>query len=254
MFYKRLTLYFFFFFTLLHCEAQNCTINIKGNVFDEASKSPLAYVNVFIQEIQNGTTTDDEGNFEIDNICEGHYHFIVSHIGCEDEKFHFDIYRDTTITIGLSHTPISLGTVEIAGQKDDFSNQANTKVTRKVIEDNSNQNISGILENETGVHLIKNGNGISKPVVHGLYGNRLLVLNNGIVQSGQQWGNDHSPEIDPFAADKITVLKGVSVIEYGGGNLGSVILSEPKKIEKEPQYHQCTVEPIYTWDCLESKW
>ncbi len=237
MFNKKLNLIFLAFFALLNCKAQECNIAITGTVIDEASQSPLSYVNIFIQETQTGTTTDDDGQFAFDDICEGHYHFIVSHIGCADEKFHFDIFQDTTINIGLSHTPTSLGTVVIAGQQNDFDNQANLTVKRNIIEDNSNQNLSGMLENETGIHLLKNGNGISKPIVHGLYGNRLMVLNNGVLQSGQQWGNDHSPEIDPFSSDKITVLKGASVIEYGGGNLGSAILTAPKRIEREPHLH-----------------
>ena len=216
--------------------AQKCSITIDGYVYDEVSLSPLAFVNIYVQESQDGVTTDDDGRFLLENICPGEYHFIISHIGCEDEKLHFDITKDTTLNISLLHTPSSLGTVVITGEKEE-GNQANLSVARKVIEDNSNQNLSGILENETGVHLIKNGTGISKPVVHGLFGNRLLILNNGIPQSGQQWGNDHSPEIDPFSSDKITVLKGASAIEYGGGNLGSVVLTEPKRIEREHHLH-----------------
>lgn len=219
------------------CFGQQCDLSVEGFVFDEALQRPLAYVNVFIQETQMGAISDEEGKFVLNNICPGHYHFIVSHIGCEDEKFHFDIFKDTIITIELSHTPTSLGTIVVEGKKDNFNNQANLSINRKAIEDNSNQSLSAMLENETGVHLIKNGNGISKPIVHGLYGNRLMILNNGIIQSGQQWGNDHSPEIDPFASDKITVIKGASALEYGGGNLGSIVLSEPKRIKQEPHLH-----------------
>ena len=224
-------------FLFFKCNAQDCNITIKGQVIDEESNSPLSYVNIFIQETNGGTTTDDEGRFWLDNICAGEYHFILSHIGCEGKKMHFDIFEDTILNIVLAHTPTTFGTIVVEGKKDNFNNQPNISVNRQTIEDNTNQNISGILENETGVSLLKNGTGISKPVVHGLYGNRLTILNNGVQQSGQQWGNDHSPEIDPFASDKITVLKGVNAIEYGGGNLGSVILSEPKKIEDEPHLH-----------------
>ena len=234
---KRGLVFFLLIFIALNGHAQKCDITIEGYVFDEASSSPLAYVNVFIQETQIGTITDEEGNFVLGDICEGSYHFILSHVGCEDEKFHIDITQDTILKIGLNHTPTSLGTIVVSGKKENTTNQANLTVKRKTIVDNSNQNLSGLLENETGVHLIKNGNGIAKPVVHGLYGNRLILLNNGIAQSGQQWGNDHSPEIDPFSSDRITVIKGASVIEYGGGNLGSVILTEPKRIEREPHLH-----------------
>ena len=237
MFNKKTFFLFFFIFFYFLGIAQKCDVKVIGNVYDEASKSPLAFVNILVQETLSGTTTDDDGNFSLENICPGHYHFIISHIGCEDEKFHFDITKDTVINIALSHTPTSLGTVLIEGQREDFDNQASSTVKRKVIEENSNKSLSDLLENESGVHLIKNGSGISKPVVHGMYGNRLLILNNGVMQSGQQWGNDHSPEIDPFTSDKIRVLKGANALEFGGGNLGSVVLTEPKKIEREPHLH-----------------
>ena len=222
---------------LTNGNAQNCNLSIEGNVFDEVSNLPLAFVNVIVQETSVGTMTDIEGNFIIENVCEGEYHMIFSHIGCEAIKMHFEFDQDTFLNISLSHSSTSLDAVVIEGKKENFDNQPSLSVNRETIEDNSNETLSNILENETGVSLIKNGSGITKPVVQGLYGSRLTVLNNGIVQSGQQWGNDHSPEIDPFANDLITVLKGASAIEFGGGNLGSVILVEPKKIEREPHLH-----------------
>jgi iron complex outermembrane receptor protein len=237
MYNKKILLFIAFFFAIFECHAQNCKLSIKGDVFDETTELPLSYVNVFIQETSLGTLTDDKGSFLLDSICVGKYDLIFSRIGYESKKIQIDFVRDTILNIRLSNTITSLDEVVVEGKKNDFNNQANLSINRETIEDNSNQNLSGLLENETGVHLIKNGSGISKPIVHGLYGNRLTILNNGIAQSGQQWGNDHSPEIDPYSADKITVLKGANAIEYGGGNLGSVILVEPKKIERKPHLH-----------------
>lgn len=234
---KNLLFFIAFTFVIFNLGAQNCNLKIQGSVFDEAPNVPLAFVNIFIQELSKGTITDEDGNFELRDICPGHYHLTFSHIGCDGERMHLDIYSDTILNVLLSHTPTTFGTVLIKGKKEEFVTQPNVSVNRRAIEDNANQSLSGLLENEAGVHLLKNGSGISKPIVQGLYGNRLVILNNGIAQSGQQWGNDHSPEIDPFAADKITVLKGVSAIEYGAGNLGSVILVEPKRIENEPHLH-----------------
>lgn len=224
-------------FGFLNSKAQNCNLSIKGFVFDEATQQPLPFVNVFVQETYQGAITDTKGNFILDSLCPGAFHLQFSHIGCESIKLHFNFIKDTIIKIGLSHTSTSLGMVLIEKDKNSFNNQPNLSVNRNKIEKNPNKNISNLLENESGVHLIKNGNGISKPVVHGLYGNRLSIFNNGVLQSGQQWGNDHSPEIDPFAADKITVLKGANALEFGGGNLGSAILIEPKRILKEPHLH-----------------
>ena len=222
---------------LFYGQAQDCNFTLSGNVFDETSLTPLSYVHIHIQEDNKHAITDNQGNFTVEGLCPGHYHLQLSHIGCQTKRVHLDFSQDTIIRISLPHTASLLGTVVVTGQSENNIDQAKLSIDRKSLEDNSNKNLAGLLENEAGVHIIKNGSGISKPVVHGLYGNRLIILNNGIIQSGQQWGNDHSPEIDPFAADKITVLKGASAIEHGGGNLGSVVLVEPKHITQEPHLH-----------------
>ena len=105
---------------------------------------------------------------------------------------------------------------------------------KRLIEDNSHKPLAELLDSEAGVSTLRNGAGIGKPIVHGLFGNRLTILNNGVAQSGQQWGNDHSPEIDPLSADKVTILKGAGAIEHQGGNLGAVILVQPLRIPKDP--------------------
>lgn len=225
-----------FLASLSVCQGQSY-ISIKGCVCDEVTKRPIPYVSVVVQETYTGTITDENGKFALDSLKVGDYHLHFSHIGCEARQVHLQSKRDTILQMELSHTVNSLGTVVVSGNERNRSYVPNVVVTRKKIVDNSNQTLGGLLEFESGVALLKNGSGISKPVVHGLYGNRLLLLNNGVPQSGQQWGNDHAPEIDPFSADKITVIKGVSAIEYGGGNLGSVVSIEPKKIVKEPHFH-----------------
>ncbi len=217
--------------------AQDCQIKLEGLVTDKGTRAPLSFVNVILQELGKGAITDDDGAFVVENICPGHYHLIVSHIGCEPVEVHLDIDRDTILNISLSHTSVSLEGVIVQGKSNDFSNQPNQSIGKQAIEDNSDEHLSGLLKNETGVHLLKNGGGIAKPVVHGMFGNRLTILNNGVPQSGQQWGNDHSPEIDPSAANKITIIKGTSALEYAGGNLGSIVLVESQQIGRDPHLH-----------------
>ena len=38
------------------------------------------------------------------------------------------------------------------------------------------------------------------------YSNRVIILNNGIRQEGQQWGNEHAPEVDPYIANRLSVI------------------------------------------------
>ncbi len=86
------------------------------------------------------------------------------------------------------------------------------------------------LKNIAGVSSLQTGPSISKPVIHGVYSNRILILNNGVRQEGQNWGNDHSPEIDPFIATKLSVIKGAASIRYGSDAIGGVVLVDPKEM------------------------
>jgi len=217
-------------------KSPNCTISVTGFIIDENTNQPLEFVNVYIQETLKGTASNEQGYFELKNICKGKQHIIFSHISGENHSVFFDIEKDTTLYVEIHALNTVLESVVIS-EKTTNSTQNTQTLNHQHISDNSNQNLSNMLEEISGVSTLKNGNGISKPVVHGLYGNRLTILNNGIAQSGQQWGNDHAPEIDPLVANKIRVIKGVSSLEYQGSNLGSVILVEPASIEREPHLH-----------------
>ncbi len=234
---RRTILFLLFLLAFTSGKTQTCNLKITGVVIDKTSQEPLSYVNVAVQEMDKGDFTDDQGWFKLSGICEGHYHLTFTHIGCEPVLVHLDLYSDTLLHLVMDHSSVSLESIVIQGSSSDYQNQSHLSIGKQAIEDNSYKNLSTLLEKSAGVAVLKNGSGIAKPVVHGLFGNRLPILNNGIAQSGQQWGNDHSPEIDPLAADKITVIKGASALEYFGGNLGSLILVEPKKIGKEPHLH-----------------
>src|SRR6201996_2411013 len=90
------------------------------------------------------------------------------------------------------------------------------------------------LKGIAGVNSLQTGPSISKPVIHGVYSNRILILNNGVRQEGQNWGNDHAPEIDPFIATRLSVIKGAASIRYGSDAIGGVILVDPKEMPVRP--------------------
>lgn len=217
--------------------AQDCTLMISGNVVDTDTHDGLRDANIFLEGTQNGTISDDEGYFEIKNLCEGDYHLVISHVGCEPHYLFVELYQDTILHLHLDHAHHVLEGAVVSGQSSKSTTQTVQVLNEQKILDDINENLALQLEDITGVSILRSGSSIAKPIVHGLYGNRLTILNNGIAQSGQQWGNDHSPEIDPLVANKIKVIKGVSGLEYPGSNLGAVILVEPKRIGNEPHLH-----------------
>src|SRR5690606_31898411 len=87
----------------------------------------------------------------------------------------------------------------------------------------SSTNLIDALSTTPGVSQIATGPAISKPTIRGLGYNRLVVINDGIRQEGQQWGDEHGIEIDEYSVNKVEVLKGPASIMYGSDALAGVI-------------------------------
>lgn len=75
-----------------------------------------------------------------------------------------------------------------------------------------------------GVSQITTGGGISKPVIRGLGYNRIVVVDDGVRQEGQQWGDEHGIEIDEQRVSHVEVIKGPASLMYGSDALAGVLL------------------------------
>ena len=217
--------------------SQDCNITIYGQLLDSGTDEKIIDANIYLNERQELFNSDVQGKFQIESLCAQDYHLTISHVACETKYIHLAISKDTFLFIYFDHSQHELESIEINAPATTQIIGYSSSLNNQSITDNADQNLSTMLENIAGVSSLKNGSAIAKPIIHGMYGNRISILNNGIAQSGQQWGNDHSPEIDPLTAKKLTVIKGASSLEFPGNNLGAVVLVEPSKIDKEPHLH-----------------
>ena len=120
-------------------------------------------------------------------------------------------------------------TVVGEGKKASINAVSNT-LGKENIAQASGKTLAALLEQVSGVSSIQTGTTIAKPVIHGMYGNRILMVNNGARLTGQQWGADHAPEIDKNSAQRIEVVKGAESVRYGSEALGGIILMEQKAL------------------------
>ncbi len=232
-YYKLLSLIVFFFTVSESLLAQECNLKISGFIKDRTTRSPVSYTTIFLQESSRTAVSDSLGFFKIPDNCSGVKHLTTSFIGAEQQEVLLNLLSDTLITIYLDVDRKYLEEASVIAENNVLTTQENQSLNAEDISGNSNENLASMLESISGVSAIKNGSGIAKPIIQGLYGNRISILNNSVAQSGQQWGVDHSPEIDPLVANRITVVKGVGALEYQGSSLGSIILVEPKLIERQ---------------------
>lgn len=135
-----------------------------------------------------------------------------------------------------SLVPTQLKEVEVKGRTQPVNRTSiSSTLTRQQMESSQGGNLAEVLKDIAGVSMLKSGSTISKPVIHGLHSNRILILNNGIRLEGQQWGAEHAPEIDPFIAERMQVIKGAESVRFGAEALGGVVVVTPPALPEDPK-------------------
>lgn len=200
---------------------------ITGKVINKTTGEPLVAATVYFPDLKTGTITDSTGNFRIKNLPKARFIIQVRSLGYATITEMIDLAVVTEKNFEMQEAAIEGSEVVITGSAFTTDNARNSisvvPIDKIQILSVASDNIISTLAKTPGVSQITTGNGISKPVIRGLGYNRIVVVNEGVRQEGQQWGDEHGIEIDQFAADRIEILKGPSSLLYGSDALGGVI-------------------------------
>lgn len=141
---------------------------------------------------------------------------------------------------------ITLGEVVVKSKRQLVTpNSISTTLTHDDIARAAGKSLASMLENVSGVSMLQTGASVAKPVIHGMYGNRILVVSRGAKLTGQQWGIDHAPEIDKNAYNDVVVVKGSESVRYGAEALGGIILMNAKPLPYGSKSVQADVMSYY---------
>jgi iron complex outermembrane recepter protein len=222
-------------FSLLGQHQPTCDLSVSGLITDTQSQEHLIGGAVHLLESRIAVSANEAGEYSIGGLCPGKYTMVCSYIG----------HQPDTVTIQLEQLPLSINfhlkeeqttleAVTIAGQKEILPpTQAVGTLQGAELEKTRGRSLGESLREIAGVNTLQSGPTISKPVIQGLHSNRILILNNGIRQEGQQWGSEHAPEIDPFVATRLSVIKGAAAVRYGADAIGGVVIVEPPALSRQ---------------------
>ncbi len=176
--------------------------------------------------------TGAAGTFAFSGLPAGHYHVSVALVGYAPGHVDVDLPAQGTdpikVTIRLRASVLQLNTIEVTAtplNADPRSvTQATVDVSAQVLAREIRPTVALTLQNQPGVATRFNGPAASAPVIRGLQGERILVL-----QDGDRAGDlsssapDHSVSIDPLIAQRIEVVRGPASLLYGNQALGGVV-------------------------------
>lgn len=202
--------------------------SLSGHVTDASDKSPLVGVTIYIPELSLGTTTDENGNYVIADLPLKTITLQISYLGHQTIIKKITLQKNMTADFVMKESNAMINEVVVTGLAgNSLMKDSPTPVsvlTAADIKSVSSTNIIDAIAHQPGISQITTGSGISKPVIRGLGYNRIVTVNDGVRQEGQQWGDEHGIEIDPQTVNNIEILKGPASLMYGSDAMAGVVI------------------------------
>lgn len=206
-------------------QAQECNLEVHGVVRDAHDGSILEYAIIQVRELKTGVQADSLGNYRLTGLCPGTYTLICSHLDCEPVQIKVRIKEAmTSINFYPEHHSHELEQITVKTRTAQQVTNPREGLDRQWIADHKTENLSRNLRALPGLSAVSTGSNIEKPQIHGLYGSRIAIVQQGSRLEDQQWGNEHAPNIDVLMYDRIEVIKGASSVRYGAKAMGGTIL------------------------------
>lgn len=198
---------------------------MKGRITDAESGVPIASANIYLPELHQGSISLSDGTFTV-SVPKGKLLIQVSHIGYQTYFTTVDIHRDTSLYVQLKPSIIRMEEVVVTGPYTQAPAQTTFNVaqlTAPEIAQMGAYNISDALSRLPGISQLTTGPGISKPVIRGLYGNRIQVNVNGLRFDNQQWQDEHGLGLSDIGVDRLEIIRGPATVLYGSDAMGGVV-------------------------------
>lgn len=209
--------------------AQN---NIHGQVVSKETKAGLEDVNIYIATLEKGTSSHQNGVFNLNNIPSGNHTLIVSIIGFETKSISIRVPLKNQIIINLSPSAIEMEGIIISTPFHKLQSDNVMKVEQKKVTDlkaNGALTLADGITNIAGVESVSTGLSIGKPVIRGLSSNRVLVYTQGIRLENQQFGSEHGLGVNDAGIESVEVIKGPASLLYGSDAIGGVLYLNPER-------------------------
>ena len=219
---KNQTLNRYLIFLIMSTLAFSQAVTVKGLVKDSGNKKPLVGANVYITGTGMGTSTSDEGRYNIANVSPGTYTLKASYIGYESEEM------EITVTAGeeleqdfeLNYVTIEGKTVEVTaqarGQMDAINKQLKAKSIKNIISSDRIQelpdaNAAEAVARVPGVSIRREGGEGNKVVIRGLSPKYNKITVNGTNLASTD-ADDRSTDLSMISQ---YMLEGIEVTKAG---------------------------------------
>ena len=228
---KKIILALFVGFSAL-LNAQN---KISGTITNKENQ-PLKGVAIFVPDLHKSSSTDENGNYSINNLPLGNIRIAFSALGFGTQNKTIAVQNgENKLDLILEATAFQMDEVIVATAFNKLQSQNVMKVEHESIKELQQKGTATLIEGLAsipGVSQVSTGTSIGKPVIRGLSGNRVLVYSQGVRVENQQFGDEHGLGLNDSGVESVEVIKGPASLLYGSDALGGVLYFNPEKFAK----------------------
>jgi len=204
--------------------------SIVGRVLDADSGEPIQNAYVRLRELGRNELSHADGSFHFLQVAPRSYTILAQRLGYAPTEVRVQVTDQQTIEVELRMIPSALEVAGIVitatgrerGAGDTF--RPTTVLGDSELRRQLETSVAGTIAHLPGISQQYNGPVASQPVIRGMAGDRVLVL-----EDGQRTGDlsttaaDHAVTVDPLTAQRIEVVRGPAGLMYGSNALGGVI-------------------------------
>lgn len=200
---------------------------LSGRVTRAGSGDPMDGAAVVVEELRRETRTGTDGTYRFEGLAPGEYHVSVRAEGYSSRRTEVTVAAagatlDLEVDLDLHFAEVVSVSPNPRAQFESF--QPTSVLSNEDLARQLQETLGATLQNQPGVAMRSLGPGPARPVIRGLDGDRVLVL-----QDGQRMGDlssqsgDHGVPVNPASAQRIEVVRGPATLLYGANAIGGLV-------------------------------
>jgi len=191
------------------------TATVSGSVVNSLSGDPVPNAIVVLESprFNRNIRTGPDGKFVVSNVPNGSYHLVVRADGYLQSRTELEVKggqqtSDIQLNPELHFSEVTSVSPEGRSQFESF--QATDVLGGQELTKALQSTLGATIENEPGIAVRSSGPGSARPVIRGLDGDRVLIVEDGLRMGDlSSQSGDHGVNVNPASAASIEVVRGL---------------------------------------------
>ncbi len=202
--------------------------NVIEGVITDTEEEPLSGANILISETERGAVSDAEGRFRVEDIPDGEWTLVVRFVGFAGKEVSVSLPEQSgeIIAIELEDDVVISDELLVTARMFDRVTryQPASSFDAEEIQQRNTTSLGVLLDGESGVAMRSLGQAPARPVIRGMDGERIQVLQNGMKMGDiSSTAHDHAVATDPQNIDQVDIVRGPASLIYGSSAMGGVV-------------------------------